>query len=240
MKKNIQLIILILFIVILLPINIMAESVGISVPANTLLTNQKINSSEAIINSTYYYSSALSRDEIVEFYKKLFISQDMYELPSFGNSFLFQKIPLRTASLNFTASTNKEKTEFFVNIIEMKKLPILPSNNFKSPQPLDFMPAYSSATQFLYYNSPSSPFTGVGYLTRSDPEEAKSFVSMIRSFPRDYTILLIDHDMDVTFEIAEKVMVLHFGKVLAFGSPEEVKGNSQVQEIYMGKEDEPS
>jgi ABC-type branched-subunit amino acid transport system ATPase component len=46
--------------------------------------------------------------------------------------------------------------------------------------------------------------------------------------------------MDVTFEIAEKVMVLHFGKVLAFGSPEEVKGNSQVQEIYMGKEDEPS
>jgi branched-chain amino acid transport system ATP-binding protein len=72
------------------------------------------------------------------------------------------------------------------------------------------------------------------------PEEAKSFVSVIRSFPRDFTILLIDHDMDVTFEIAEKVMVLHFGKVLAFGSPEEVKGNSQVQEIYMGKEDEPS
>jgi len=66
------------------------------------------------------------------------------------------------------------------------------------------------------------------------PEEAKSFVSMIRAFSRDFTILLIDHDMDVTFEIAEKVMVLHFGRVLAFGSPDEVKRNSQVQEIYMG------
>ena len=42
--------------------------------------------------------------------------------------------------------------------------------------------------------------------------------------------------MDVIFDIAEKVMVLHFGKVLAFGHPEEVKGNPQVQEIYMGAE----
>jgi len=72
------------------------------------------------------------------------------------------------------------------------------------------------------------------------PEEARGFVSIIRSFPRDYTVLLIDHDMDVTFEIAEKVLVLHFGRVLAFGSPEEVKGNSQVQEIYMGRDDESS
>ena len=72
------------------------------------------------------------------------------------------------------------------------------------------------------------------------PEEARGFVSIIRSFPRDCTVLLIDHDMDVTFEIAEKVLVLHFGRVLAFGSPEEVKGNPQVQEIYMGKSDESS
>jgi branched-chain amino acid transport system ATP-binding protein len=71
-------------------------------------------------------------------------------------------------------------------------------------------------------------------------EEAKGFVSIIQSFPRDVTVLLIDHDMDVTFGIAEKVLVLHFGKVLAFGSPEEVKANPQVQEIYMGKSDESS
>jgi ABC-type branched-subunit amino acid transport system ATPase component len=69
------------------------------------------------------------------------------------------------------------------------------------------------------------------------PEEAKSFASMISRFSRDFTILLIDHDMDVTFEIAEKVIVLHFGRVIAFGSPDEVKRNSQVQEIYMGPQE---
>ena len=69
------------------------------------------------------------------------------------------------------------------------------------------------------------------------PEEAKSFVSMISRFSRDFTILLIDHDMDVTFGIAEKVIVLHFGRIIAFGSPDEVKRNSQVQEIYMGPQE---
>jgi branched-chain amino acid transport system ATP-binding protein len=72
------------------------------------------------------------------------------------------------------------------------------------------------------------------------PEEAKSFVSMIHAFSRDFSILLIDHDMDVIFDIAEKVMVLHFGRVLALGSPEEVKRNPQVQEIYMGRSNESS
>jgi branched-chain amino acid transport system ATP-binding protein len=67
-------------------------------------------------------------------------------------------------------------------------------------------------------------------------EEARGFVSMIRDLPRTITILIIDHDIDVTFEIAEKVMVLHFGTVLAYGSGEEVKMNRRVQEIYMGSQ----
>jgi len=54
-----------------------------------------------------------------------------------------------------------------------------------------------------------------------------------RFFPRDFTVLLIDHDMDVTFEIAEKVMVLHYGQLLVARVPGEVKSNPRVQEIYM-------
>lgn len=65
-------------------------------------------------------------------------------------------------------------------------------------------------------------------------EEAESFVSMIGNLSRDITILMIDHDIDILFEIAERVMVLHFGTVVAYGTPNEVKMNSQVQEIYMG------
>jgi branched-chain amino acid transport system ATP-binding protein len=68
------------------------------------------------------------------------------------------------------------------------------------------------------------------------PDEAKNFVSMIRSFPRNITILLIDHDMDVVSEIAERIMVLHFGRVMALGPPEEVRRNPRVQEIYTGRD----
>lgn len=65
------------------------------------------------------------------------------------------------------------------------------------------------------------------------PEEARAFVTMIRDLSRTITILIIDHDIDVIFGIAEKVMVLHFGTVLAYGSSEEIKMNPRVQEIYM-------
>lgn len=66
------------------------------------------------------------------------------------------------------------------------------------------------------------------------PEEARSFVTLISDFSRDFTTLIIDHDMDVIFGVAEKVMVLHYGELLAFGLPDEVKANPRVQEIYMG------
>jgi len=68
------------------------------------------------------------------------------------------------------------------------------------------------------------------------PEEAKTFVSMISALPRDITVLIIDHDIDISFEIAQRVTVLHFGRVIAYGAPAKVKMNSQVQEIYMGEQ----
>ena len=72
------------------------------------------------------------------------------------------------------------------------------------------------------------------------PEEARTFVSMICNFSEDFTTLIIDHDMDVIFGVARKVMVLYYGSLLAFGSPEEVRQNEEVQRIYMGADDEPA
>jgi branched-chain amino acid transport system ATP-binding protein len=66
------------------------------------------------------------------------------------------------------------------------------------------------------------------------PEEAIGFTRLLRDLPRDVTILLIDHDLDVLFGLAEEVMVLHFGRLLTIGSPAEVKANPEVQGIYMG------
>jgi branched-chain amino acid transport system ATP-binding protein len=49
-------------------------------------------------------------------------------------------------------------------------------------------------------------------------------------------ILLIEHDMDVVFDVADQISVLHFGEVLETGAPEQIKKSKKVQEIYLGVE----
>jgi branched-chain amino acid transport system ATP-binding protein len=49
-------------------------------------------------------------------------------------------------------------------------------------------------------------------------------------------ILLIEHDMDVVFDVADEISVLHFGEVLETGTPEQIKKSPRVQEIYLGTE----
>ena len=66
------------------------------------------------------------------------------------------------------------------------------------------------------------------------PAETASVSGLIRDLPREVTILLIEHDMDVAFDLVENVTVLHSGKIIAEGSCDEVRGNPLVQEIYLG------
>jgi branched-chain amino acid transport system permease protein len=47
-------------------------------------------------------------------------------------------------------------------------------------------------------------------------------------------MIVVDHDMDAIFELAERITVLHEGRVLTEGAPEEIKRNSSVQEAYLG------
>jgi len=67
------------------------------------------------------------------------------------------------------------------------------------------------------------------------PMETASVVKLIQRLPREVTILLIEHDMDVAFELVEMATVLHTGRVIAAGPCEEVRGSALVQEIYLGK-----
>ena len=67
-------------------------------------------------------------------------------------------------------------------------------------------------------------------------EETTSLSSMLKSLPRDITLLLIEHDMDVAFKLAERFTVLHLGTVFAEGDRDEIKSNPQVQEIYFGED----
>ena len=67
------------------------------------------------------------------------------------------------------------------------------------------------------------------------PEETKSMQRLIAGLPRDLTLLLIEHDMDVVFEMAERITVLDYGKVLVQGTPDEIRRSVVVRQIYLGE-----
>ncbi len=55
-----------------------------------------------------------------------------------------------------------------------------------------------------------------------------------RALPREITLLMIEHDMDVALGLADRVTVLHRGKVILEGTPAEVQANPEVREVYFG------
>lgn len=68
------------------------------------------------------------------------------------------------------------------------------------------------------------------------PAETAQVVAMIGRLPREITILMIEHDMDVAFEFADRITVLHQGRLIADGNGETIRNDSQVSEIYLGVE----
>jgi branched-chain amino acid transport system ATP-binding protein len=66
------------------------------------------------------------------------------------------------------------------------------------------------------------------------PAETAEMVRFIESLPRSLTMLIVEHDMDVVFTLADRITVLHYGEVITDGAPAEVRANPVVQQIYLG------
>jgi len=58
--------------------------------------------------------------------------------------------------------------------------------------------------------------------------------ALLTGLGRDQTLVIIEHDMDVVFALADRITVLHLGEVLASGPPEAVRANPRVQDVYLG------
>ena len=72
------------------------------------------------------------------------------------------------------------------------------------------------------------PTSGVG------PEMSKGFHRLLKALPRDLTILIIEHDMDLAFDVADTITVLNYGEVVFNGLPEAARGSSLLRDIYLG------
>jgi branched-chain amino acid transport system ATP-binding protein len=66
--------------------------------------------------------------------------------------------------------------------------------------------------------------------------ETRLVEGIVRALPRDVTILLIEHDLDIAFNLADRVTVLNFGEILVDGSPAEVRKDPRVGQIYVGSD----
>ena len=73
------------------------------------------------------------------------------------------------------------------------------------------------------------PMAGLG------PEESARMVAMLRALKREVTILLVEHDMEAVFALAERITVLVYGRAIASGAPDDIRANAAVREAYLGE-----
>ncbi|MFT8246785.1 ABC transporter ATP-binding protein [Roseomonas sp. BN140053] len=67
------------------------------------------------------------------------------------------------------------------------------------------------------------------------PAETRRMIGLIADLPRSLTLLMIEHDMEVVFSIADRITVLHYGEVLATDTPEGLRRNQRVHDVYLGR-----
>mgnify|MGYP001044760690 CR=1 FL=1 len=74
------------------------------------------------------------------------------------------------------------------------------------------------------------PMAGLG------PEESTTMIAFLKALKGDRTILLIEHDMDAVFALADRISVLVYGRIIATGTPDEIRNNDDVRHAYLGEE----
>ncbi len=68
-------------------------------------------------------------------------------------------------------------------------------------------------------------------------QESSAVVELLQSLKRKYTILLVEHDMNAVFALADRISVLVYGRILTTGAPDEIRGNEEVRSVYLGDEE---
>jgi branched-chain amino acid transport system ATP-binding protein len=85
--------------------------------------------------------------------------------------------------------------------------------------------ALAGAPRLILFDEPAAGLS---------PAERRELVTLLRSLPAHMSFVLIEHDLEIALRVVEKVTVMHNGRVLKTGTPEQIEGDAQVQAIYMG------
>jgi len=66
------------------------------------------------------------------------------------------------------------------------------------------------------------------------PTETDEIIALVKKISKGLTIVIVEHDMKVVMQLAQKISVLYYGEILAEGTPEEIRNNERVLEVYLG------
>ena len=105
---------------------------------------------------------------------------------------------------------------------------ILSTLSYGDQRLIELLSAFASKPKLVLLDEPSA-----GLPTA----EASAFANIIRKLSVNTTLIFCAHDMDLVFNLADKIMVLYFGDIIASGLPQEISANPKVQEIYLGSEE---
>ena len=74
------------------------------------------------------------------------------------------------------------------------------------------------------------PMAGMGH------DESQRMIALLAALKRRQTIVLVEHDMDAVFRLADRISVLVYGRIIATGSPEQIRMNEEVRKAYLGED----
>ena len=92
---------------------------------------------------------------------------------------------------------------------------------------LEILLGLASKPKLLLLDEPSCGLTTA---------ESAEITEAINNLEGEITVMFVAHDMDLVFGVAQRIIVLHYGKVIVEGLPDEIKNDTKVREIYMGPE----
>ena len=87
--------------------------------------------------------------------------------------------------------------------------------------------AFLGNPEVILLDEPTSGMSGA---------ETEQAVALIRDISATRTMVIVEHDMGVVFDLADRISVLVYGQVIATGTPEEIRANAKVQKAYLGTE----
>ncbi|MEH6527857.1 MAG: ABC transporter ATP-binding protein [Sneathiella sp.] len=139
-----------------------------------------------------------------------------------GHSFRFWRPANETASLIEPALETLRQMG-----LENKKDTLVSSLSHGEQRQLEIAVALATNPKMLLLDEPMAGMS---------VEDSANLVTILKTLKEHYSILLIEHDMDAVFSLADRITVLVYGKAIATGTPEEIRGNAEVRHAYLGEE----